>query len=90
MIEENSVEVIDIDALLSGKVKTSTVIGNLSNGIYGAASMIVGDQMIVLGGRQVSDDSSNPMVFAINPVLNQVSNSSTFYGQLLCMQIPKA
>ncbi len=72
-MEENSIEVIDIDALLSGKATTSTVIGNLSNGIYGATSMIVGDQMIVLGGLQVSDKSSNPIVFAIDPVLNQTS-----------------
>ena len=59
--------------MLSGKATTSTVIGNLSNGIYGATSKIIGDQMVVLGGLQVSDQTSNPIVFVINPVLNQTS-----------------
>ena len=59
--------------MLSGKATTSTVIGNLSNGIYGATSKIIGDQMVVLGGLQVADQTSNPIVFVINPVLNQTS-----------------
>jgi hypothetical protein len=84
---ENSIEVIEIEtAWLSnpaviGSVKTSSVVAQLPKDLNGAASIVVGNQMMIFGGLR-ANQASNPDIFIFNIDNNNVSTLSSVFASM--------
>jgi hypothetical protein len=85
--KENSIEVIEIDrAWLSdpaviGSPKTSSVVAQLPKDLNGAASIVVGNQMIIFGGLS-TNQVSNPDIIIFNIDNSNVSTLPSVFASM--------